>query len=153
MMDKIYNLIGRIMENCQYIEHNLALTIRLHDTLKSFYAGKIVSADVFEKAEQEAIELHKKMQSWTMGRINRLIDKHTDFNRDFQNDINKVVSDRKHIAHHYFNDCDFVKNHNDELFLQKEYGYLDDILKRLTEVNSALHEIIADQHDDLKSIK
>ena len=69
IMDKLYLLVGQIIENAQYIEWNLALMLRCHMILKEFEENDTIPLSVFENVVKDAEDLSYELSHQTLGEI------------------------------------------------------------------------------------
>lgn len=97
MVDIIYNLVGKIFENAQYIEWNVAL---------------IVS----KSHNMTADSLFEKMQEMTMGQIVGYA-KNVEFFGDGDiSELEYILDKRNYLAHQFFKQNDIVKHSNNGKF-------------------------------------
>ena len=54
IMERLYTLVGQIIENAQYIEWNLALMLRCHMILKEFEENDTIPLSVFENVKSKS---------------------------------------------------------------------------------------------------
>ncbi len=119
MINILYVLFGKIFENAQYIEWNIALIVsKLHNI--------------------DATNLFEKMQDMTMGQIVGYA-KNVEFFSD--NDIAEleyILDKRNYLAHQFFKQNDIVKHSTNEKFLDNKIRELSNLLVRFQNSNNAL---------------
>lgn len=121
MVDIIYNLVGKIFENAQYIEWNVAL---------------IVS----KSHNMTADSLFEKMQEMTMGQIVGYA-KNVEFFGDGDiSELEYILDKRNYLAHQFFKQNDIVKHSNNGKFLENKIRELQNILTRFQNYNDALSD-------------
>ncbi|MDD7457971.1 MAG: hypothetical protein PUK83_06060 [Clostridia bacterium] len=121
MVDIIYNLVGKIFENAQYIEWNVAL---------------IVS----KSHNMTADSLFEKMQEMTMGQIIGYA-KNVEFFGDGDiSELEYILDKRNYLAHQFFKQNDIVKHRNNGKFLENKIRELQNILTRFQNYNDALSD-------------
>ena len=121
MVDIIYNFVGKIFENAQYIEWNVAL---------------IVS----KSHNMTADSLFEKMQEMTMGQIVGYA-KNVEFFGDGDiSELEYILDKRNYLAHQFFKQNDIVKHSNNGKFLENKIRELQNILTRFHNYNDALSD-------------
>ena len=121
MINELYELLGEIFENAQYIEWNIALIVSK--------SHNITAADLFEK-----------MQDMTMGQIVSHA-KNVEFFGDSDiSELEYILDKRNYLAHQFFKQNDIVKHNNNVKFLENKIRELRNILTRFQNYNSALSD-------------
>lgn len=151
-MQKIYQIIGEIIENTQYIEWNLALMMRYHIILKQFEKTSTVPLKEFEQSQKKAEELAEEMQTMTLGEIIHLIRQMNTLNYQELNQLRDVLHHRNYIVHQYFKTIDIEQMCNDPVLWERECQKLNDICQLIKVVNQILVRIINHQEEEYKSI-
>ena len=121
MVDIIYNLVGKIFENAQYIEWNVAL---------------IVS----KSHNMTADSLFDKMQEMTMGQIVGYAKNVEFFDDGDISELEYILDKRNYLAHQFFKQNDIVKHRNNWKFIENKIRELQNILTRFQNYNSALSD-------------
>lgn len=121
MVNEIYNLVGKIFENAQYIEWNVAL---------------IVS----KSHNMTADSLFEKMQEMTMGQIVGYAKKVEFFGDGDISELEYILDKRNYLAHQFFKQNDIVKHSNNGKFLKNKIRELQNILTRFQNYNDALSD-------------
>lgn len=148
-MDRVYTLIGKIIENAQYIEWNLALMLRCHTILKEFEESNTILLSVFENVIKEAEDLSYELSHKTLGEILYQVKETRLLNLSEINKLESVLRQRNKLVHHYFKNNDF----NDNINIEREINYLQSILDNMNEVNIILANIINQQEESINSIE
>lgn len=119
MINELYNLFGKIFENVQYIEWNVALIVSK--------SHNMTADDLFEK-----------MQTMTMGQIIRYARNAKLFNDDDIIELEYILDKRNYLAHQFFKQNDIVKHNNNVDFLENKIRELRNILTRFQNYNDEL---------------
>lgn len=152
-MNRIYQLVGKIIENAQYLEFNLLLMLKYDIILKAFDKSRAITIEKYHQlvidAENKSMELKHK----TMGEIIHNIREMNRLSEDEVNKLEKVLKTRNYLVHQYFKKHDFEHFYQDEEFLNKEINYLKDTLSTMSHLNLSVASIITYQQEMIKSIK
>ncbi len=119
MINDLYNLIGEIFENAQYIEWNIALIVSKSQNIN-------------------ASNLFVKMQELTMGQIINYAKKVEFFEDDDLDELEYILEKRNYLAHQFFKQNDIIKHSRNEKFLDNKIRELSNILTRFKDFNNAL---------------
>lgn len=119
MINILYVLFGKIFENAQYIEWNIALIVsKLHNI--------------------DATNLFEKMQDMTMGQIVGYAKNVEFFNDNDIAELEYILDKRNYLAHQFFKQNDIVKHSTNEKFLDNKIRELSNLLVRFQNSNNAL---------------
>lgn len=148
-MEKLYILIGQIIENAQYVEWNLALMLRCHTILKEFEDCDTIPLSVFENVIKDAEDLSYELSHQTLGEILRRVKETRLLKLNDILKLEKVLKERNKLVHQYFKKQDF----NSTINITKEISYLEEILQNMHQVNVILADIINEQERQINSIE
>lgn len=121
MINELYELFGKIFENAQYIEWNVALIVSK--------SHNMTAADLFEK-----------MQDMTMGQIVSYAKNVEFFDDGDISELEYILDKRNYLAHQFFKQNDIVKHNNNVKFLENKIRELRNILTRFQNYNSELSD-------------
>ncbi len=152
-MKKIYQLIGQIIENSQYIEWNLALILRCNTILKEFERTNSIPLSRFENVLQEADELADELSRMTLGEIIHRVKEIERLRGEDIEQLERVLRTRNYLVHQYFKKHNIEEEKQDANFINNEVKYLETILQKMYEVNSVLVEIINFEQAQLSTIR
>lgn len=152
-MEKIYQLIGQIIENSQYIEWNLALILRCNTILKEFERTNSIPLSRFENVLQEADELADELSRMTLGEIIHRVKEIERLRSEDIEQLERVLRTRNYLVHQYFKKHNIEEEKQDANFMNNEVKYLETILQKMYEVNSVLVEIINFEQAQLSTIR
>lgn len=152
-MEKIYQLIGQIIENSQYIEWNLALILRCNTILKEFERTNSIPLSRFENVLQEADELADELSRMTLGEIIHRVKEIERLRGEDIEQLERVLRTRNYLVHQYFKKHNIEEEKQYANFINNEVKYLETILQKMYEVNSVLVEIINFEQAQLSTIR
>ena len=152
-MEKIYQLIGQIIENSQYIQWNLALILRCNTILKEFERTNSIPLSRFENVLQEADELADELSRMTLGEIIHRVKEIERLRGEDIEQLERVLRTRNYLVHQYFKKHNIEEEKQDANFINNEVKYLETILQKMYEVNSVLVEIINFEQAQLSTIR
>lgn len=152
-MNRIYNLIGQIIENSQYIEWNLALMLRCDTILKEFEETNTIPLSRFESVLKEAENLAYELGHMTLGEIVRLVKETNQLSINEIEGLEKVLRTRNYLVHQYFKKHNIEEEKNNPIFIEKEINYLTNILNNMVQINSILVKIVNFEIEQLESIR
>lgn len=150
-MQKIYLLVGQIIENAQYIEFNLATLVKCDYILKEFDKTNEMKVSRYNKIVEEAEVISSALSRKTLGEIILQIKELNRLEIDEITCLEKVLRTRNYLVHQYFKKNDFSKSN--ETFINKEISYLTNILNSMYNLNNSLARIIEYEQMELNSIK
>ena len=152
-MSRIYELIGKIVESAQYLEHNMSLMIYYNEILKEFKKRKEIPADEYDKIKERALKLQEDLSYETMGHIIKKVEEVRLFSSEDIRCLVSVLKSRNDIVHRYFRNNDFNENNrNDPKFIKKHENKLIDIYEETLRVNGAICKVIGMQKKEYDSI-
>lgn len=152
-MEKMYQLIGKIIESSQYIEWNLAIILRCNTILKEFEKTNHISLSRFENVLQEAEEQAIELEKMTLGEIIHRIKEIERLQDEDIIQLEKVLRTRNYLVHQYFKKHNIEEEKKDIKFVNNEIRYLEDILQKMYIVNNTLVEVINFEQAQLNTIK
>ncbi len=107
--DKIFRLVGEIIELIQYIEWNLCLELDIDG-----------------------------LSNYTLGQIKNMIVEEDIFDEDIIDELLLILERRNDLVHKYFKRLDFEKHNSNYLFLDNQYRYLANFLNQIQDLNDKL---------------
>ena len=119
-MEKIYQLIGQIIENSQYIEWNLALILRCNTILKEFERTNSIPLSRFENVLQEADELADELSRMTLGEIIHRFKEIERLRGEDIEQLERALRTSNYLLHQYFKKHTLEKEHAHANFINHE---------------------------------
>ena len=101
-MDRIYYIIGRIVQKTQELEKNLELVVKYSEIVGESERNPNFSARDFKIAVESAEYLEKKMETMTLGQRIHIICETRCFSRVEADELKKTLEKRNYFAHEYF---------------------------------------------------
>lgn len=151
-MERIYTLIGKIIENAQYIEYNLTTLVKCDYILKEFDKQNELSLSRYNQIVEEADNYARQLSNKTLGEIIYQLKQMNRLASDEIDCLHKVLKTRNYLVHQYFKKNDFTNHYLDESFLKNEINYLFNILTSMHNLNNSLARIIEYEQIELKNI-
>ncbi len=151
-IEEIYYTVGRIIENSQFLEWNLALIVHYHIILREFKETGELPVHRYNQLEKQAKELRDKMKTMTLGEILMTAKEVRGITEHDVRLLRQVLTDRNYIVHVFFKDNDFNAAYDDYVFLQRKQRELDRILEDMKEMNDTLCAIALEQKRTYDSI-
>lgn len=151
-MERIYTLIGKIIENAQYIEYNLTTLVKCDYILKEFDKQTELSLSRYNKIVEEASFYASELNHKTLGEIILKLKQMNRLSIDEIDCLHKVLKTRNYLIHQYFKKNDFTNHYLDESFLKNEINYLFNTLTSMNNLNNSLARIIEYEQLELKNI-
>ena len=152
-MSRIYELIGKIVESAQYLEHNMSLMIYYNEILKEFKERKEIPLNEYDKIKERALKLQEDLGHETMGHIIKKVEEVKMFTSEDIRCLINVLKGRNDIVHRYFRKNDFNENNwNDKKFIKRHENKLISIYEETLRVNNAICKVIEMQKEEYNSI-
>ena len=101
-MDRIYYIIGRIVQKTQELEKNLELVVKYSEIVGESERNPNFSARDFKIAVESAEYLEKKMETMTLGQRIHIICETRCFSKVEADELKKTLEKRNYFAHEYF---------------------------------------------------
>lgn len=152
-MERLYSLIGKIIENAQYVEYNLAILMQCDLILKEFDHVGEMPLTRFNEIVQEAEQNANVLSRMTLGEIIFNVKAMNRLDSDEIECLEKALKTRNYLVHQYFKKHDFQKEQNNYEIIEKEINYLTNILNSMYHLNNSLAKIIDYQQKEIDLIK
>lgn len=128
--DKIYYIIGRIVEITQKMEENLEFVVKFCEVVKENELNPFKVPKDFKIAEESAEYLRAKMESMTLGQRIHIICEARCFSRVEADQLRKILEKRNYFVHEYFKATPFedfsAQDYTEEIGALK--AYFDEVL-------------------------
>ena len=145
--EKVYYLVGRIIESVQSIEYNLIEGTKMAKILNVFNKYKNVSPFYFQKIEKETKELAEEMTNMTFGQLMGIISQYDVLPADDLEYLESLLSKRNQLVHKYFKYNELNKA-SDEL----KHKYLTRFLEESVAFQKYLDNLIVEMKKDLDNV-
>lgn len=101
-MDRIYYVMGRIVEKTQKMEENLELVVKYSEISREFERNPNMTAKDFQIADESAEYLRGKMETMTLGQRIHIIVETRCFSRSEVDELKRSLEKRNYFVHDYF---------------------------------------------------
>lgn len=139
-MNRIYCVIGKIMEVCQDIEELLGDICKNSEIIKEFGRNKFMTKKDYEQVEDDANYLKEKMQTMTFGSMIGIVYESKSLSYDEIKELKSLLEKRNYFVHEYFKVTKFGISPKEE-FIIEEFDAIKDYLGKLKKVLSRLNII------------
>ena len=135
-MDRIYYVIGRIVEKTQKMEENLELVVKYSEIVREYERNPGMTNKDFKIADESAEYLRNKMETMTLGQRIHIIIETRCFSRSEVDELKHALEKRNYFVHDYFKLTPFdilSKGELDEEFdaLKKFYDSINVLNKKI----------------------
>ena len=101
-MDRIYYVMGRIVEKTQKMEENLELVVKYSEIVREYERNPEMTARDFKIADESAEYLRNKMETMTLGQRIHIIVETRCFSRSEVDELKHALEKRNYFVHDYF---------------------------------------------------
>lgn len=151
-MNRIYCVIGKIVEVTQNIEYNILEVIENSEIIKEFKRhNNLINLKEYNQVVSDAKYLKDKMENMTFGQIISIVYESESLKYDEINELKALLEKRNYFTHEYFKVTSF-DNANEE-FIVEEFEAIKEYLKKLNNMLSKLQIIKKGQQERLKFLK
>ncbi len=133
-MERVYYIIGRVVERTQLMEKDLEDVVKFSEVNSEIMRNPTLSRKDFEIAEESAEYLKNKMETMTLGQRIHIICEIRCFERNDADKLKKVLEKRNYFAHEYFKYTPF------ESLSKEEFDDELEALKTFYNEVNALHK-------------
>lgn len=141
-MNRIYCVVGKLVEVTQQIEVDVGEIVELSEIIKEFSRHKQMTSQDLKQVEDDAKYLKEKMETMTLGQMIGVVYESKTLSHDEINEFKAILEKRNYFTHEYFKYTDFAKNNTEE-FIVEEFEAIKQYLAKLKKMLSRL-EIIKD---------
>ncbi len=135
-MDRIYYVIGRIVERTQKMEENLELVVKYSEISREHERNPQMTAKDFQIADESAEYLRAKMETMTLGQRIHIIIETRCFSRSEVDELKHALEKRNYFVHDYFKLTPFDKLTKEEL--EDEFNALKDFYDSINKLNKKI---------------
>ena len=147
-MNRIYCVVGKIMEVCQDIEELLGDICKNSEIIKEFGRNKAMTKKDYEQVEDDANYLKEKMQTMTFGSMIGVVYESKSLSYDEIKELKSLLEKRNYFVHEYFKVTKFGITPKEE-FIIEEFDAIKEYLGKLKKVLSRLNIIVNGQIERL----
>jgi len=150
-MDRIYYIIGKIIEKTQVIELNLEDVVKYSEIVGEYNRNREMRAKDLKVAEDSAEYLRQKMESMTLGERIHIVCATRCFSKAEADSLKAALEKRNYFVHEYFKL--FIYNSNDKSLIDEEVQALKEYYASLVSLNKKIELYKSSFEDDYNKIK
>lgn len=150
-MDRIYYIIGKIIEKTQVIELNLEEVVKYSEIVGEYNRNRDMKAKDLKVAEDSAEYLRQKMESMTLGERIHIVCATRCFSKTEADSLKAALEKRNYFVHEYFKL--FIYNANDKSLIDEEVQALKEYYTSLVALNKKIELYKSSFEDDYNKIK
>ena len=135
-MDRIYYIMGKILEKTQIIELNLEEVVKISEIVGEYNRNNSMTARDLKIAEDAAEYLRQKMETMTLGERIHIVIATRCFSRTEIDQLRSALEKRNYFVHEYFKL--FVYSKDDKELIEDEVKALKDFYQVLLTINKKI---------------
>lgn len=135
-MDRIYFIIGKIIEKTQVIELNLEEVVKYSEIVGEYNRNRDMSVKDLKIAEDAAEYLKAKMESMTLGERIHIVCATRCFSKTEADSLKAALEKRNYFVHEYFKL--FIYNSGDKALIDEEVAALKEYYTDLVSLNKKI---------------
>ena len=135
-MDRIYFIIGKIIEKTQVIELNLEEVVKYSEIVGEYNRNRDMSVKDLKIAEDAAEYLKAKMESMTLGERIHIVCATRCFSKTEADSLKAALEKRNYFVHEYFKL--FIYNSADKALIDEEVAALKEYYTDLVSLNKKI---------------
>lgn len=151
-MNRIYCIIGKMVEITQNIELDIADIIEKSEIIKEFSRHENITMQEYNQVVDDALYLKNKMESMTFGQMISIVYESQSLKKDEITELKALLEKRNYFTHEYFKVTHYDKNPKEE-FIVEEFEAMKEYLKGLKNMYSRLELIKSNQTERLNYLK
>lgn len=151
-MNRIYCIIGKLVEVTQNIELDIVDIIEKSEIIKEFSRHETMTIEAYNQVVDDASYLKNKMETMTFGQMISIVYDSKSLKNDEILELKALLEKRNYFTHEYFKVTKFGKNASEE-FIVEEFEAIKDYLKNLKNMLSRLELIKNNQIERLNFLK
>ena len=151
-MNRIYCVIGKMVEVTQCIEMNIADIIEKSEIIKEFSRHSHMTKQDYLQVVDDALYLKNKMESMTFGQSISIVYDSKSLKKEEIDELKDLLEKRNYFTHEYFKFTDYKINSSEE-FIVEEFEALKEYLRKLQNMLSRLDIIKNSQISRLEYLK
>lgn len=152
-MDRIYFIIGKIIEKTQIIELNLEEVVKYSEIVGEYNRNREMSVKDLKIAEDSAEYLRGKMESMTLGERIHIVCATRCFSKAEADELKAALEKRNYFVHEYFKL--FIYSKDDKELIADEVNALKDYYATLVTLNKKIEiykQSFASEYEKIKKV-
>ena len=150
-MDRIYYIIGKIIEKTQVIELNLEEVVKFSEIVGEYNRNREMTKKDLKIAEDSAEYLRGKMESMTLGERIHIVCATRCFSQAEVDELKQALEKRNYFVHEYFQL--FIYQSDDKALIDDEVQALKDYYSSLVALNKKIEVYKTSFENDYEKIK
>lgn len=150
-MDRIYYIIGRIVQKTQELEKNLEMVVRYSEIVSEAERNPSLSLKDYKIAIESAEYLAKKMESMTLGQRIHIICAIRCFSKTEADELKNALEKRNYFAHEYFKYTPFESFSKSDL--EEEVNALKGFFDSVVVLNKKVQLYLSSFERDYKKLQ
>lgn len=150
-MDRIYYIIGKIIEKTQVIELNLEEVVKFSEIVGEYNRNRDMKLKDLKIAEDSAEYLREKMESMTLGERIHIVCATRCFSKQEADELRSALEKRNYFVHEYFKL--FIYSKDDKAMIDDEVSALKDYYTSLVSLNKKIEVYKQSFENDYEKIK
>lgn len=150
-MDRIYYIIGKIIEKTQIIELNLEEVVKYSEIVGEYNRNRDMTLHDLKIAEDSAEYLREKMESMTLGERIHIVCATRCFSKSEADELKQALEKRNYFVHEYFKL--FIYSKNDKALIDEEVDALKAYYATLVTLNKKIEIYKQSFMNDYEKIK
>lgn len=151
-MNRIYCIIGKMVEITQNIELDIAEIIEKSEIIKEFSRHNKITQNEYNQVVDDSLYLKNKMETMTFGQMISIVYESQSLKREEIDELKALLEKRNYFTHEYFKVTHYDANPS-ESFIVEEFEAMKEYLKKLKDMYSRLEFIKKGQIDRLQYLK
>ena len=147
-MDRIYFIIGKIIEKTQVIELNLEEVVKFSEIVGEYNRNREMTLKDLKIAEDSAEYLRGKMESMTLGERIHIVCATRCFSKAEADELRQALEKRNYFVHEYF-----IYSKDDKELISDEVNALKEYYSSLVSLNKKIELYKASFENDYQKIK
>lgn len=150
-MDRIYFIIGKIIEKTQVIELNLEDVVKYSEIVGEYNRNRDMTLKDLKIAEDSAEYLRGKMESMTLGERIHIVCATRCFSKAEADELKQALEKRNYFVHEYFKL--FIYSKDDKELINDEVNALKEYYSSLVSLNKKIELYKSSFENDYQKIK
>ena len=150
-MDRIYYIIGKIIEKTQIIELNLEEVVKYSEIVGEYNRNRDMTLHDLQIAEDSAEYLREKMESMTLGERIHIVCATRCFSKSEADELKQALEKRNYFVHEYFKL--FIYSKDDKALIDEEVDALKAYYATLVTLNKKIEIYKQSFMNDYEKIK
>ena len=150
-MDRIYFIMGKIIEKTQVIELNLEEVVKYSEIVGEYNRNRDMTKKDLKVAEDSAEYLREKMESMTLGERIHIVCATRCFSKQEADELKSALEKRNYFVHEYFKL--FIYSKEDKALIDDEVQALKSYYSTLLTLNKKIELYKESFKQDYEKIK